>query len=99
VSDEFINIKTYELDELRESLDELRESLEASEDILSMWKERLIEDFRHLHLPSEYIWSYFYRDRERERDEEDREILLQAIQNNNRYALFRYMKTFRGHSD
>jgi len=98
-SDEFINIKSYDLDEVKENLDELRESSESPEHILSMWKERLIEDFRHLHLPSEYIWSYFNRDREREREEEDREILLKAIQNNNRYALFRYMKTFRGHFD
>ncbi|MEG3932392.1 MULTISPECIES: WD40 domain-containing protein [unclassified Microcoleus] len=91
-SDEDEFMKSYDLDELRESS-------EPSEHTLFMWKERLIEDFTHLHLPSEYTWNYFNRDREREREEEDRQILLKAIQNNNRYALFRYIETFRGHSD
>ncbi|MEG3863741.1 SMI1/KNR4 family protein [Microcoleus sp. herbarium12] len=80
-------------------LDEFRETSRPFDHILSMWENRISEDFRHLHLPSEYIWNYFDRDREREREEEDREIILKAIQDNNLYALFRYIKTFRGHSD
>ncbi|WP_293125327.1 SMI1/KNR4 family protein [Microcoleus sp. bin38.metabat.b11b12b14.051] len=79
--------------------DEFIETSRPFDHILSMWENRISEDFRHLHLPSEYIWNYFDRDREREREEEDREIILKAIQNNNSYALFRYIKTFRGHSD
>ena len=82
--------------------DEFIETSSGSfESTLSRWDNRL-EDLGHLHLPSKYIWNYFDRTQERgvcEWEEEDIEALLTALQNNNPYALFRYIKTFRGHSD
>lgn len=82
--------------------DEFIETSSGSfESTLSLWDNRL-EDLGHLHLPSKYIWNYFDRAQERgvcEWEEEDIEALLTALLNNNLYAFFRYIKTFRGHSD
>jgi hypothetical protein len=54
-----------------------------------------VEDLEHLHLPSKYTWNCLdvYP-----AEEDIREAMLEALQNNNPYAFFRYRKTFKGHS-
>jgi WD40 repeat protein len=54
------------------------------------------EEFGHLHLPPDCVRDHTLSSRLS--DGEDYELNLQAIQDNNPYAFFRYVKTLRGHS-
>lgn len=58
---------------------------------------KFIEDYEHLHLPSEYVHDHTGSDKLF--DGEDIQLTFQAIQDKNPYAFFRYIKTLRGHSN